>query len=174
MENTLNDKIKQAKNGDSEALAALLADYKPMIDSAVSSFLPSFKNSGYTQDDLLQEAAIAAVKAVQTFDPERGVTFGAYAKTCVRNRIISVYRKQTRHVGTRGNALRDQSAESTPNVISEIPDGFADCLTEYEREVYSLYMRAYKPREISEILNKDIKSVYNAMCRIRQKAKNIK
>ncbi len=169
MKNSINERIKQAKNGSSTATEELLQEYRPMIDSALSAFLPSLTGYGYTDEDLRQDAALAFVRAVQTYDADKGVTFGAYAKKCVRNCMISVYRKQKRRVRI-SERVKDVADE--PHTQLSVPDDFDDRLTDFEHEVYTLYMDAYKPREIANILKRDAKSVYNALCRIRQKAKN--
>lgn len=168
MKKNTNERIRQAKKGSSTAMEALLAEYKPMIDSALSAFLPSLTVYGYTHEDLRQDAALAFVRALQTYDQDKGVTFGAYAKKCVRNSMISVYRTQKRRVRI-SEQVKDVADE--PHALPSQPDDFDDKLTDLEREVYTLYMDAYKPREIAGILDREAKSVYNALCRIRQKAK---
>lgn len=168
MKKNNNEKIKQAKNGSSAATEDLLTEYKPLIDAALSAFLPSLTVYGYTYEDLRQDASLAFVRALQTYDFDKGVTFGAYAKKCVRNSMISVYRSQKRRVRI-SEQVKDIVYE--PSAQTSVPDDFDDRLTDYEREVYTLYMDAYKPREIADIIGRETKSVYNALCRIRQKAK---
>lgn len=169
MDNALEKTIKLAKQGDSAAAEDLLKQYKPMTDSAVASFLPTLSASGYTDEDLRQDVAISIIRAVNTFDFEKGVTFGAYARRCVRNGLISLCRRQARRVKLAQE--REMPGEEEKGYSLKISEGFENALTEYEREVYSLYMKAYKPHEIASILGREVKSVYNALCRIRQKAK---
>ena len=169
MDNALEKTIKLSKQGDSSAAEELIKLYKPMTDAAVASFLPILSDSGYTDEDLRQDAAISIIRAVYAFDFEKGVTFGAYARRCVRNSLISLCRRQSRRVKLARE--QDMPGEEEKGYSLNISESFESSLTEYEREVYSLYMKEYKPREIAALLGKEVKSVYNALCRIRQKAK---
>ncbi len=58
-----------------------------------------FASRGEPHDDLVQVASLALVKAVDRFDPDQGVTFGAYAVRCIVGEL-------KRHFRDRGWAVR--------------------------------------------------------------------
>ncbi|MBQ2469245.1 MAG: hypothetical protein II503_06110 [Clostridia bacterium] len=103
--------IRAAKAGDGEAFEALSRMYGGMIGAAVSSFGSSISSAdpeagaAFSEEDLRQEAGIAFLRAVRTYDPDSkpGVTFGLYAKICVKNAMISLFRKRR----TRSKRLRN-------------------------------------------------------------------
>jgi len=56
----------------------------------------TFRNiPGATLDELRSEARLATWEAAQAFDPSRNRTFEAFAKRAIKNRLISLYRKET-------------------------------------------------------------------------------
>ena len=167
-ERYLAEVIKKAKNGNEEAISQLLEEYRPLMMKAVSYSYPGLYEHGYTKEDLLQEASFALAKAVQGYDFSRNVTFGAYTKRCVRNRFASIARAVHKKRSS-PSALSDRRADTVPYVDAEWIDALESRLTAYELQVWRLYAEGYKPSEIAHTLGKNVKSIYNAICRIKAK-----
>lgn len=51
-------------------------------------------------EDFFQEGCIGLMKALDKFDPAKGVKFSTFAGTCIRNEILMYIRKQSRFTGT--------------------------------------------------------------------------
>ena len=63
-----------------------------ILQKCVASLSLDSKNLsrlGLDYDDISQEAWIAFIKAIQTFDNSKGASFNTYASICVKNRILS-------------------------------------------------------------------------------------
>lgn len=163
-----SDTVLKAQKGNEEAMAQLLRDYRPMLIRAVGASAQGLSDAGYTEEDLMQEAAVAITAAVATYKGDKGVTFGAYARRCVRNRLISIARSALR-VRRAAVDIPEKAEESFLPVTSL--ERLEAALTDYERDVFCLMCLGYKPAEISERLGRETKSVYNAICRIKAKAK---
>lgn len=166
-----SETVIKAQKGDSEAISQLLSDYRPMLLRAVSASAPGLSDAGYTREDLMQEASVALSAAIGTYDGGKGVTFGAYARRCVRNRLISVARSAKR---MRRTDVPVPEKKEEPLLPAASLEAVERSLTAYERSVFRLLCTGYKPAEIAARLERPVKSVYNAVCRIKAKAKEQK
>jgi RNA polymerase sigma-B factor len=71
-------------------------------DALVERFLPlarslalRYQRSGEPFDDLLQVASLGLIKAIDGFDPSRGIAFGAYAVPTILGEIKRYFRDRT-------------------------------------------------------------------------------
>ena len=103
MENRVNELLDLVKADDDSAFAELKEIFQPLITAETVKILsvnPSFRAD---EDEFRQEALLALYKAARHYrsedqrvgqKAEEGkVTFGLYAKICIRNRVISYARK---------------------------------------------------------------------------------
>lgn len=85
MENYL---ITKAKNGDNQARDKLIIHN---IKSVFNVIKPCKLNYRFDENDLFQEAIIGMIKAINTYDPEKGILFRTYAlhkaKKCISKYI---------------------------------------------------------------------------------------
>ena len=179
MENgKLKGLIARVKSGDDAGFAALADEYENLVRALVSSFLLKCKDLGAEYDDLMQEAAMALYKAAVAYDLEREeVTFGLFAKICITNKLISVQRKliranvkKTAKGGTEKQRVR-VPADDRQTVYKGTELG---AFTRLERDVFNLYVEGCSYNEIAERLHRDVKSIDNAMYRIRRKLKGLR
>ena len=167
--------INAARCGDESAFEALLEIYEPLIDAMSRSFVKLTEDSE-SHEDLRQEACIAFYKAVQSYDSEQvGVSFGLYAKLCVRNRLISYVRKLRRRESVLPLEERMKAEEDiTAGVVAEetyleLYRRIESVLSPYENHVWWLYLSGQTTGAIAAELGKDERSVQNAIYRIRKK-----
>lgn len=52
-----------------------------------------FENTGTDVEDLISIGTIGLIKAVNTFDPDRGIKLATYASRCIENEILMYIRK---------------------------------------------------------------------------------
>lgn len=177
MQDTPDTLLKEIQNGSDESFSLLAKQYAPLVAGMVSSFHAS---GGGARDELLQEAKSALLKAALTYDSsQKAVSFGLYAKICIRNALISHRRKVLRRTrqdipkekswkgsGAQRGMPRTENGEQTIERIAVL-------LSPYERRVLRAYMSGKKAPEIAREVGKDPKSVYNALFRIREKGKQL-
>ena len=178
MDKALYEKLLAVKNGDDPAFALLCEDYEALIESMTQSFFESCQN--IDKDDLRQEARMALYRAAMKFSLDQDeVTFGLYAKICIRNKLISVRRKYTTQskLKTKRNAEEVAArAEVTPSMPrrSFLTEEAMSLLSPFEQEVFALYAQKCSYSEIARTLSRSEKSIDNAIYRIKSKLRKHK
>jgi RNA polymerase sigma-B factor len=89
VERELFDRL--ATTGDQRAREALVERYLPLARSLALRYQRSLE----TMDDLLQVACVGLVKAVDGFDPRRGIAFSSYAVPTILGEIKRHFRDRT-------------------------------------------------------------------------------
>lgn len=176
--------------GNEDANNILIKKYEPLITTIASKMLPLCKNNGLDINDLIQEGMIGLNHAIDRYQEQGDTLFYTYAKKCIERKIISVVvasRRNKNKVLNESisydddeNALNRVLKDSSPNPEEIILDReneedfileVKDKLTDFENQVFELLLSGFKYREIAQILDKDEKSIDNAIQRIRSKIK---
>lgn len=178
MDKALYEKLLAVKNGDDPAFSSLCEDYGALIESMTQSFVESCPDMD--KDDLRQEARMALYRAAMRFSLDQdGVTFGLYAKICIRNKLISVRRKYT----TQSKLKTKRNAEAVAVVADVTPSTprrtlFTEeamlLLSPFEQKVFALYAQKCSYSEIARTLSRSEKSIDNAIYRIKSKLRKHK
>lgn len=84
--------ILEAKTGSEKAIEEILDNLKPLINNTSVSFYIS----GYDEEDIKQLAKLSIIKAIKTFDQNKGYNFASYAKVCIRHEISREIEKATK------------------------------------------------------------------------------
>ena len=185
------------KNGNQEIMDYLMVKYKSMVrKKARAMYLLGGEN-----EDLIQEGMIGLIKAVRDFDVTQKTSFSSFAELCVSrqmysaieasnrkkhlplNSYISLYEDSEQEGEGRSLPLIDtieSSKENDPEVLyfgKEYTEAFAEQLKELlsplENHVLYLHLMGTDYRTIAELLGKSLKSVDNALQRIKTKAQKI-
>ncbi|MGI6201914.1 MAG: sigma-70 family RNA polymerase sigma factor [Eubacteriales bacterium] len=176
----MNDALLlRAKSGNNAAFSELVEMYSPLINSMVSHFSGDARQYNLEPEDLRQEAIIALYGAVKAFNAEqKDVTFGLFAKICMRNRLISIVRNCRGRAETESSESETDLAASSPEQdlidrenYERLIQVIDESLTDYEKAVFKLFILDKSYREIAAALGRDVKSVDNAVCRIKRKLK---
>ncbi len=170
--------ILAARNNDELAFEQLYKAYLPLIFGCVSSFqIPASE-----KDDLVQEGVIGFLKAVRTYD-NRSSSFPTYASLCVKRSVISALRKYSREnrLISTSELPEDKGTLVTPEtqLLDREEDRqhylqFIKDLSEFERQTLTLYISGMTYASMAEKLSCPVKSVDNAITRIKRKIKNAK
>ncbi len=187
---TDNELIEKIRNGEDSAEKYFYSRYIYVVKKIVSSF---FILGGDT-DDLFQEAMIGLLKAIKNYNSEINSSFKHYAELCIRRQIISAIRKSRGYeknllnnsisiYGFSDNDQGDYILDKLFGLDSLNPESVIICkeeindyydvtnkiLSSFEKKVLTEYGKGKSYEEISATLNKDIKSIDNALQRIKKK-----
>ena len=176
----LFDIVADVQSGNDESFSALKRKYAPLMASAVRSF----ESGAADVSEYEREAESALLKAALKFDvSQEQVSFGLFAKICIKNALISLKRKETsrkrrmerrmeptpRRTRLGFETAGDGDTAETERLVGRI----MEILSPYERSVFSHYMSGKSVDEIAEAVARSKKSVNNALFRIREKVRGV-
>ncbi len=182
VKNMSDKELDAVKNGDKTAFNGLAEKFLPLIKKETSDAVSRSAELRDSFDEIKQEALMALYDAALTYDGDRGVTFGLYAKICIRNRIISYVRKAVSQLkrAEKNRLIAEKSVKKTdaPEELllaleqnSELKRFLSDNLSSLEKKVFSLYLEKKSYAEIAKALGKEEKTVDNAIFRVKTKIK---
>lgn len=179
----LNELLKEIRSGSDDAFEVLLETYRPLVDSMADKYMRGCDAvTGESQEqELRQDARLALYKAALTYDlGSDSVSFGLYAKICIRNALVSEIRKiksadrrrrkamdSARTADTDGDPSRDRAV-----LLNAVNSGKCG-LSEYEKSVFLMLLDGKTVAQIAEITGNDAKSVSNAVFRAKRKVRSI-
>lgn len=97
--------VRAAKSGDRRAREELIERFLPLVVSIARSF----RVEGLEFADLPQQGVVGLLRALERFDPDRGVPFPAYATWWVRNSLQELRSDFMRPIRLPRQALRELS-----------------------------------------------------------------
>ena len=186
------DLVARWQAGDSESLEVLLQRYRRFARSKARSYFLV----GADADDVEQEGLIGLYKAARDYRDDRQSSFRAFAELCVTRQVISAIKAATRQKhqplnryvsisGVRGSddpgegAVEDllddhRATDPADEVISNeqiqaMRRSMADSLSGLEVDVLKLYVEGKSYQEIGSQLGRHVKSIDNALQRIKRK-----
>ena len=178
--------------GNEDANNIIIKKYEPLINKIAIKMLPYCKNNGLEKSDLVQEGMIGLNHAIERYHEQKDVLFYTYAKKCIERKIISVVIASNRNKNKILNesiSYDDEENSLLRFIKSQMPSPeeeilnieleedllqkIKEVLTDLEEQVFSLLISGFKYKEIAEILDKEQKSIDNAIQRIKVKIKNI-
>ena len=181
MDNKTVSLIALARAGDENAYNDLAAAYKPLIESMGKNYAVKCNSVLLTEDDFIQEANLGFFSAVRTYEPSDKVTFGLYAKICIRNRLVSLLRNASKKEKKRKDTPEHGKGYAEPvygflerENAEEIQKKIEAVLSRFELSVFSLYVQNKSYKEIAEALGRSVKTVDNALYRIKTKLKTLR
>lgn len=80
--------LERYKQGDKDAWEILINRNMRLV----AHIIKKYQGTDYEMEDLLSVGSIGLIKAVNTFDLEKGSRLGTYAAKCVENAILSQMR----------------------------------------------------------------------------------
>lgn len=78
--------LAKSRNGDLDARNTLIEHNLRLVAHIVKKYY----NSGADQDDLISIGTIGLIKAVSTFNADKGIHLATYAARCIENAIVTL------------------------------------------------------------------------------------
>ncbi len=157
--------LKRCKEGDQTARNMLIEHNMRLVAHVVKKY----QCQEYDTEDLLSAGTIGLIKAVNTFDADKGSRLATYAARCVENEILMLLRagkKRAKEVSLFEPIGTDKDGETVSLVdviemenprtidqlildqdIKELYEAFDACLTESEKQVISMRYGLFKGKE---------------------------
>lgn len=186
--------ISQINENDKEALAYLLDKYKNLVNIKVSKYFMI----GAEKEDILQEGMIGLFKAIKDFKPEKQNSFKSFANICIERQLITAVKSSNRQKHMPLNsylslnvAAYDNNDEDSVELIdtfnsktvedpletvmkkeyyNQVENAVNKNLSKFEKQVLDRFLKGESYITIAQKLDSPVKSVDNAIQRIRKKA----
>ena len=183
--------VELANGGDLDAQDYLINKYKNFVRAKARSYFLI----GADREDIIQEGMIGLYKAIRDFRTDKLSSFRAFAELCITRQIITAIKTATRqkhiplnsYVSLNKPIYDEESDRTLMDIISgnriSDPEEFlisredfekiavkiGEILSSLEWQVLSLYLEGKSYQEIAVLLNRHIKSIDNALQRVKRK-----
>ncbi len=183
--------VRLAQNGDGEAEESLIRKYKEVVKTKAHLYFIA----GADRDDIVQEGMIGIFKAIRSFDGSRQASFHTFADLCINRQILSAIKQAARKKHSPLNTsvslnkpIHDENAiitlaetlssnsDSDPETLLILKEALdqigkreGNALSDFESIVWGQYLRGRSYKEIAEVLEKQPKSIDNAIQRVKRK-----
>ncbi len=175
----------RARDGDPGAEEDLIKRYTVTVRMCARPYFLA----GGDSEDLTQEGLLGLLSALRHFDPQRDVSFKTYAERCINSRLVSAVRVASRfkhkplndsisfespqfderQILSTGNLRDPEEMVITRELTEELQAALDAKLSDLERRVLDLYLEGLPYTDIAERNGISVKSVDNAVQRIRRK-----
>lgn len=189
--NSDEELLDAVREGNSEALEYLINKYKNFVRAKARSYFLI----GADREDIVQEGMIGLYKSIRDFRGDKLASFKAFAELCITRQIITAIKTATRQKHIPLNSyvsldkpIYDEDSDRTlldvicgPRVtdpeelminkeeFSSLEDRMSEILSDLERRVLMLYLDGRSYQEIAVDLDRHVKSIDNALQRVKRK-----
>ena len=183
-----------AQKGNKKAQEYMINKYESYVKSKAKSYFLI----GADKEDIYQEGMIGLYKAIRDFNSGRQASFKAFAELCISRQIITAIKTATRqkhiplntYISLNKPIYDDESDRTLLDILSsirvcnpeelivsqeemvQIEKYMAKSLSELEKQVLNSYMDGKTYQEIACTLDRDAKSIDNALQRVKKKLEN--
>lgn len=181
-----------AKNGNVDGLEYLINKYKNFVRAKARTYFLI----GADREDIIQEGMIGLYKAIRDYRGDRQASFRAFAEICVTRQIITAIKTATRQkhiplnsyvslnkpvfdedsertlaevVPTTGKSGNPEDLFINQENLMDIESTMHRILSPLEQQVVNLYLEGKSYVEIAQDLDRHVKSVDNALQRVKRK-----
>ncbi|NLV91596.1 MAG: RNA polymerase sporulation sigma factor SigH [Firmicutes bacterium] len=183
--------VELIRASDERALDYLINKYRSFVRAKARSYFLI----GADREDIVQEGMIGLYKAIRDFRPDKLASFRAFAELCITRQIITAIKTATRqkhiplnsYVSLNKPIFDEDSDRTLLDILSgakvsdpeelvisreefvHIERKMGEFLSELEWKVLMFYLEGKSYQEIADDLNRHVKSVDNALQRVKRK-----
>jgi len=183
--------VQLARDASDQALEHLINKYKNFVRAKARSYFLI----GADREDIIQEGMIGLYKAIRDFRPDKLASFRAFAELCITRQIITAIKTATRqkhiplnsYISLNKPIYDEESDRTLLDVISgskvtdpeelvisreefvDIESKMVEFLSELEWQVLMYYLEGKSYQEIADELGRHVKSIDNALQRVKRK-----
>ena len=140
------------KNGDVNAKNELIEHNLRLV----AHIIKKYYSSSVQQDDLISIGTIGLIKAINTFDPDKGTRLATYAARCIENEILMQFRAQKKTAqDISDNEPIDTDSEGNPLTLMDI----ISTEDEIVEDIYKITMLKKLSTEVGRIKDPREKSI---------------
>ncbi len=186
--------VSLIKEGDEKALSYLLEKYKNLVNVKVGKYFII----GAEKEDIIQEGMIGLFKAIKSFNEEKQNSFKTFANICIERQLITAIKSSNRQkhmplnsylslntsaydnneddsvelIDTFNSKMIEDPLETVmkKEYYTEIETAVNKNLSKFEKQVLDRFIKGESYVTIAQKLDSPVKSVDNAIQRIRKKA----
>ena len=184
--------IALIKSDDKYALDFIIEKYKSLVNMKVGKYFII----GAEKEDIVQEGMIGLFKAIQSFNDTKQNSFKTFANMCIERQLITAIKTSNRqkhmplnsYLSLNSSAYEDEDDTSMLDIFdshtSEVPldtitkkeyykrieDAIDQNLSDFEKKVLAKFVKGESYVNIAQELDTPVKSIDNAIQRIRKKA----
>ena len=177
----------------------LICKYKDLVNSKVNKYFII----GAEKEDIVQEGLIGLYKAIKDYKPDKQNSFKSFANLCIERQLITAINSSNRqkhmplnsYLSLNMTAFENEDGNNDTQIVdvlentviedpldtitkkeyfSSVENVIDSSLSDFEKKVLNRYVQGESYVKIAERLDAPVKSVDNAIQRIRKKtAKNI-
>lgn len=183
--------VIKASAGDKLALEYLISKYKNFVKAKAKSYFLI----GADKEDIIQEGMIGLYKAIRDFDETKTNSFKCFADICITRQIITAIKTATRQkhiplnsyislnkpiydeesdrtlldIITTGMITNPEDLIISQEELKNIESKINELLSDLEQQVLELYLNGKSYQYIADNLDRDVKSIDNALQRVKRK-----
>lgn len=194
--NNMSDEelLEAIKKDDTQALDFLICKYKDLVNSKVNKYFII----GAEKEDIIQEGLIGLYKAIKDYKPDKQNSFKSFANLCIERQLITAIKSSNRrkhmplnsYLSLNMTAYENEDGNNETQVMdvletniiedpldtitkkeymSNVESVIDNSLSDFEKKVLNRYIQGESYVKIAEKLDAPVKSVDNAIQRIRKK-----
>lgn len=183
--------INEAQHGSSEAITQIFEEYENFVFLKAKNYFLM----GADKEDLIQEGMIGLLKAIRGYDKEKLASFKTFASICIKRQLITAIKSANSQKNMALNTAVGMTSDNDENKelvytkglesyvsyspeelyltkeqLSGLKDYLEGNLSTFETTVFNMMVSGETYKDIAVKLDKKVKSVDNAIQRIKRKS----